>query len=904
VTDCGGANDLDAQRANAIVRIADASEIVRIANIVGARLSGIQRRRKVHVPRNVNRCCVPVCRASPAAGQLLGSGRALRTPTVALRLAEHVVPRFRYRVIPMRNRSLLLPVRLSSVALGAGLVLAGIAAPAVANAQAFPFPRTNVGTGQITGVLTSHELRADYERWRANLIQECNQGDARLRYPESGDDTRSEGVGYGMVIAAYMGDQGTFDGLWDYYQRASPQGGLMNWRRDGCPAGGGNGDTGSASDADVDAAFGLIVANRQWPGQGYNTDAATLTGRLRSQLFLANGTCNGVLLAGSQFRDCGCVNPSYLPPGYYPAFGANDAGQAAFWTGAVTATYTYFNAIRTTNGNTNLVPAWSSSNGSLGLSGGCNPQVSGGGETNQFQADAARTPWRVATDYQWNGSANAQAFLQRVVGFAKTQRVVQIASVYNLAGQPLNGTGQGQTFDAEGTRSSFAMGGLAAAMTASTQDDLDQFTGAWQSMYRDGDELGDGGTPLYRAFNNSLALLYGLTVTGNMWNPLGADPGPNVDPPLVNQPGNQLVNGDFDEGLLGWKFQNIQGDGTILRGEGYAMHRDGEMNLVVTRAANPITFAYQVRLSQTVNVQAQQNYLISVRARAATERPFSLGIENQAGGGNIATLGNRRADAPLTIGSDMQTYDWVFTSTATGPMNFNIDVANSDVTVVLDDLVFAPTDLPPTATGDLEGVLPDPAVPGTPGTPGTPGAPGTPAAGNGTIGTVTPGGDSTGTPGAPGAPGAPNPIDATGGMPPAPTYMPGALTCSAANEAVCAPALCSTELGLCYDPATGYVGDPTTRTWSEPPRTYPGCGPGQVFWPKYDLCYVPETGYIWNTTTNRWEFYGIGYTEGKELPDDSTCDVSGAPGGRDGSGWAIVGLLGAALGLSYRRRTV
>ena len=110
--------------------------------------------------------------------------------------------------------------------------------------------------------------------------------------------------------------------------------------------------------------------------------------------------------------------------------------------------------------------------------------------------------------------------------------------------------------------------------------------------------------------------------------------------------------------------------------------------------------------------------------------------------------------------------------------------------------------------------------------------------------------------------------------------------------------------GSATTPTTGYVGDPSTNAWSEPPRNYPGCGPDQVFWPKYDLCYVPETGYIWNTTTNQWEFYGIDYTERKELPEDSSCDVSGAPGGRDGSGWAIVGLLGAALGLSYRRRAV
>jgi hypothetical protein len=811
----------------------------------------------------------------------------------------------------MRNRSLLLPVKLSSVAVGAGLVLAGISASSVASGQeaAFQFPATNVANGQTTSVLTSHELRATYGRWRDNLIEACTQqGDARMKYPESGNDTRSEGVGYGMVIAAYFGDKPTFDGLWDYYQRASSNG-LMNWRRDGCAAGGGGTDTGSAADADVDAAFGLIVANKQWPGQGYNTDAAAMTARLRGQLFLT-ANCNGILLAGSQFRDCGCVNPSYLPPGYYPAFAANDAGQAQFWTGAVTASYSYYNAIRTSNGNTNLIPAWSSSNGGLGLAGGCNPQVSGGGDTGDFQADAARTPWRVATDFQWNGGADSQAFLQRVVTFAKTQRIVQIVSRYNLGGQPLNGTGQGESFDAEGTRSSFTMGGLAAAMTAGAQDDLDQFTGAWQSLYRAGDELGDGGTPLYRAFNNSLALLYGLTVTGNMWNPLGADPSPNLDPPLVApQQGNEIVNGDFDEGLLGWKFENLRDPAVpVLRAEGFAMHRDGEMNLVVTRASVQAGDSWQVRLSQTVNVQTGQNYLISVRARAAAERPFNINIESQSGGGVLQTLGNRRADAPLTIGTDMQTYDWVFTSDQSGAMNFNIDVANSGATTIIDDVVFAPTTLPPTEVGDLEGVEPPPATdPGAPpgSTPGT--GPGTTPAAGGDLGPVSnPGTDNSGSPNqSPGA--TPGGGEQVAGGPPAPAGAPASTTCNASNMATaCAPYACSVPLSLCYDQTTGYVWNPTTNGWTQPPSGVAGCAADQVYWPLFNACYVPDTGWIWNASAvpPQWQFYGIDYTANKKPSADSGCTVSGAGANGSGSSWMLVGLLGAALGLSYRRRAV
>src|SRR6186713_2901801 len=132
-----------------------------------------------------------------------------------------------------RSRSKSLNVALCAAFAGAAAALGTLSVSSVASAQAFPFPSSKPAMGFTTGVLTSHELRAQYNEWKTRFVERCDQGDARIRYPERGNETRSEGVGYGMVIAAYFGDQATFDGLWDFYQRASANG-LMNWRRDGC----------------------------------------------------------------------------------------------------------------------------------------------------------------------------------------------------------------------------------------------------------------------------------------------------------------------------------------------------------------------------------------------------------------------------------------------------------------------------------------------------------------------------------------------------------------------------------------------------------------------------------------------------------------------------------------------
>ena len=46
------------------------------------------------------------------------------------------------------------------------------------------------------------------------------------------ESTVSEGIGYGMLIAVYMGDQMLFDNLWKYEQLHLDSNGLMNWSVD------------------------------------------------------------------------------------------------------------------------------------------------------------------------------------------------------------------------------------------------------------------------------------------------------------------------------------------------------------------------------------------------------------------------------------------------------------------------------------------------------------------------------------------------------------------------------------------------------------------------------------------------------------------------------------------------
>jgi endo-1,4-beta-D-glucanase Y len=793
---------------------------------------------------------------------------------------EH--PRIRSLHAGESRRATIVRVALAVSAGSSLLASSGVAAAQTLGGQ-FPFPSSNRAAGVTTGALTSHELRQLYLDWRQALIERCPQGDARVRYPETNNDTRSEGVGYGMVISAYMGDRETFDGLWNYYQRTS-DGGLMNWRRNGCDGQGGGGDNGSAADADIDAALALIVADRQFPGGGYAQDAGGILGAIRTQLF--DGGCQGVLLAGSQFAQCNCINPSYLPPGYYVGYG--NVEQQAFWNQARDASYNYFNAVR--NPQTGLVPAWSQANGSLQL--GCNPQVAGGGGTSEYQADAARTPWRVAIDYQWTGDARARDFLQSIGGFAGAQQLMRIRDRYTLQGQAANGN---ELSSHELGRNTYVVGGFATAMVAANQAQLDDFTGAWISVYKSGDNF--GGT--FRAFNNSLALLYGLLVTGTMWSPFGDDPTPVSEPPLsAAAPGNLIVNGDFDEGVSGWEarsdYYDYGGSQTFTSSDGFALHEAGTMRLRVLR--NESAAPQRLSLRQTVSLQAGQRYRLSVDARAEAPRLLRVAVE-----GDNATYGSiviGQDGETFTVDSQQRTFQAVFDASATDPeAELLFQFGHSSDDVVIDNVILEPTDLPLDAGSTVGGPAPSPVAPMP--IPGAP-PPGAGATGDGTLGTVGEVGDDLGS----SPPGTPS--NETSGLNPGARAPSNPSSPSVQN---CAPAAYSPELALCYDPLTGYVWDESQGAYALPPPI-PACGedernPGSFYywWPLLPGCYDPVSGYAWSDQANRWVFVGSDFTRGQRptTSDDAGCALV-TQGAEGHSGWSAVLLGLASVAMATRRR--
>lgn len=279
----------------------------------------------------------------------------------------------------------------------------------------------------------SADVRAAYDLWKETVVTDSGAGGfLRVRKPDSGtviDSTVSEGMGYGLLLAVYMDDQDVFDNLWKYTKLYFNGNGLMNWEvdPDGVVIG-----QGGATDGDEDMAWALVMADRQWGGQGsldrtYLEEAVDLINAIWDHEI--DHTRDQMVKAGDAWGDVDVTNPSYFAPAYYKVF-AEVTGNDD-WHLAVDSSYLIIErSLNAASGNQSngLVPAWCNSQGV--------PVEAYGGAPLHFQNDSTRTPFRVGQDYCYFGEPRAKAYLDKITAFYKGVGVANIVDGYELDGTP------------------------------------------------------------------------------------------------------------------------------------------------------------------------------------------------------------------------------------------------------------------------------------------------------------------------------------------------------------------------------------------------------------------------------------------------------------------------------------
>ncbi len=287
--------------------------------------------------------------------------------------------------------------------------------------------------------LLDYFVQERYLIWRHNYVlegdQACGAGTARVKTDPP--ETVSEGQGYGIAMAAAVGDKATFDALWRFARHYLSQsankycGGLLGWMWDGpesCRAldqpcdptsGSCGGNSDSAFDGDADVAIGLVYAALQWPE--YREAAVGWLLKMECEINTAYDPTWAFPAPGDTWdKNCsdypnssctydpttnGTVNLSYYPPGYFRVFGdflereldpsgySADARRQhrAFWYKTAASVYElYERCYDNTDVNPGLVTDWGHYETPC--------------DANSDNYNWARALWRVAVDAAWFGN--------------------------------------------------------------------------------------------------------------------------------------------------------------------------------------------------------------------------------------------------------------------------------------------------------------------------------------------------------------------------------------------------------------------------------------------------------------------------------------------------------------------
>ena len=278
-----------------------------------------------------------------------------------------------------------------------------------------------------------------YQIWKKKYVLQddavCGAGSAAVVDDWAGGST-SEMHGYGMAIAAAMGDRGLFEKLLNFVRRRLSQdrkkfcGGLLGWKwggpgdcrpldkpcdpdQEGC-----GGTLDSAFDGDVEVGIGLVFAAQQWPD--YRDLAVDWLQKMECEInttydgkwnYPAPGdTWDKIDCSGYPGKPCafvpgrdGNINLSYNPPGGFRAFGefldkqlGGEEGKRhrSFWSKTAE---TVWELVERCYENSGVHPAL------IGDSGSYSNPCGGGGAATNGNHEWSRGIWRLAIDAAWYG---------------------------------------------------------------------------------------------------------------------------------------------------------------------------------------------------------------------------------------------------------------------------------------------------------------------------------------------------------------------------------------------------------------------------------------------------------------------------------------------------------------------
>jgi endo-1,4-beta-D-glucanase Y len=379
-----------------------------------------------------------------------------------------------------------------------------------------PFPQHEAyftGTikpSHITQTQLDNSVCSFYGQWKKRFIKIVPGKQQSYVWFEGkgGKQCVSEGQGYGMIIIALMAGhdpqaKATFDDLYRYY-RAHPSAKsryLMAWAQ---KTNGVDLDRTSATDGDMDIAYALLLASRQW-GNTYAINylqegKAMINAIMQHEV---NHQTWSVLLSDGveqESKDYFATRSSDFMPVHFKAF--QQATHDVRWAKVVDAGYKLFTYMQTAySPDAGLLPDFIINLNKTPKPAG--PHFLEDRYDGQYNYNACRVPWRIGTDYLLNGDKRAKTIdtkINRWIKETTNNNTYNLSAGYTLAGNDI----KGRYFEALSFVAPFA---VSAMIDNKNQVWLNHL---WDYLTRF--KLKD-----YDYYDNSIKLLNMIIISGNYW---------------------------------------------------------------------------------------------------------------------------------------------------------------------------------------------------------------------------------------------------------------------------------------------------------------------------------------------------------------------------------------------------
>lgn len=459
-------------------------------------------------------------------------------------------------------------------------------------APAYPFPQAVTYPGTIKPNHKSQEqLNQDvldyFNYWKTTYVKESNGGTPGGGYYVKADSTgghtypiksNSEAHGYGMIAFALMADKEYFDGMYNMYDkhRSIINNNLMSWVITYEELA--SQDSDSATDGDMDIAYSLLIAHKQWGSDGPINYLAEAKRIITDGIKVSDvsETTLRVLMGDwqkphAQYDEWGS-RPSDWMTGHFQSY--YEATSDPFWLNVKAEIYSLVDHITVNySPDTGLMPDFV-------IKSPAEPANEGyleGSHDDEYYYNACRYPWRIAVDYAHNQSPEALDALSTLMAWMYEDSKQD--PYYNppggnpphpkriKAGYSLDGTFIGGYQD-----SSFIAPVISACIINSEYQDLlnegfDYIAGRRSAYYPD-----------------SITLLNMLFISGNWWDPTGDLTPDTENPTKPGQPtADNLTHNSVD---LSW---SASSDNIMV--SSYKIYQDGEIVTSVNGSSTTVSIS-------------------------------------------------------------------------------------------------------------------------------------------------------------------------------------------------------------------------------------------------------------------------------------------------------------------------